>query len=163
MIRPLAAPDDVAGFDCGDAARNEWLRRRGQQNDATGFSRTFLLPDALGIAGFHALSATGIARAELPGPLRRNAPEPIPAVLIGQLAVATRCQGQGLAGQLLIDAFGRTMRVAADIGVRLLVVAPGSPGVETMNRKFGFVAVAGTTPPIMVITLTQIAALLEAG
>jgi GNAT superfamily N-acetyltransferase len=161
MIRPLAATDDVGAFDCGDAARNGWLRRRGLDNEAAGFSRTFVLTDAVGIAGFYAMSATGIVRADVPGALRRNAPDPIPALLIGQLAVALRCQRQGIAGHLIVDAFARTVRVSADVGIRLLVVAPGSGDVEAMYQKFGFQAIEGTTPPIMVIALAQIGALLR--
>jgi len=160
MIRPLAATDNVAVFDCGDTARNAWLRRRGLENEAAGFSRTFVVLDDLGVAGFYALSATGIMRDLMPGALRRNAPDPIPAVLLGQLGVALRCQRQGVASRLIVDAFARTLRIAETIGVRFLAVTPATPEVAALYRKFGFQVVAGTTPPFMVVTMWQVAGLL---
>ncbi len=45
--------------------------------------------------------------------------------------------------------------------IRPLVLAPGPGGVEAMYRTFGFKAVEGTTPPIMVVSVVQTGELLE--
>lgn len=66
--RPLAAEDDMAAFDCGREALNQWLRRHAWRNQELGVSRTSVICDpATGdLIGFVSLSAAQIERAWLP-------------------------------------------------------------------------------------------------
>ena len=65
------------------------------------------------IAGYVTLSAAQIERAFLPRPQQRNRPDPVPATLLGQLAVDKAFQGQGIAASLLLFAL-RTALVASE-------------------------------------------------
>ena len=47
----LAAHHDVEGFDCGDEALNEWLRRRAPRNQREGSSRTWVVTDGAPAGG----------------------------------------------------------------------------------------------------------------
>lgn len=42
VIEPLAAHHERAGFDCGVASMNQYLRQYARQNDARGISRTYV-------------------------------------------------------------------------------------------------------------------------
>lgn len=94
--RPLTGDDDCEAFDCGRDSINQWFRRHAWDNQQSGVSRTNVVCGrATGATiGCVALSAAQIARAFLPKPAQRNQPDPLPAVLLGQLAVHRRCQGQ---------------------------------------------------------------------
>lgn len=39
------------------------------------------------IVGYYTLSVVAVAHSELPGRVRRNTPNPVPAVLLGRLAI----------------------------------------------------------------------------
>jgi len=121
--RPLTAHDEVRHFDCGVQALNDWLQRRALSNEKAGDSRTYVVVDSESgrIAGFYALSASSLERQSLSGRLARNAPNPIPIVLLGRLAVANFAQGFGLGRDLLADALQRAQSGAAIIGARAMV------------------------------------------
>ncbi len=102
--RPLAADDDTAAFDCGRDALNHWIRRHAWRNQELGVSRTTVICDAEAgdIVGHVSLSPAQVERAWLPKAQQRNRPDPLPAILLGQLAVDLRWQGQGNARSLML-------------------------------------------------------------
>ena len=53
--------------------------------------------------------------------LQRNAPDPIPVIILGRLAVDKRFQGRGLGTALLRDATLRTLAVSNAVGVKALL------------------------------------------
>lgn len=112
--------------------------------------------------GFYALSAASILRSDLPAGLRRNAPDPLPMFLPGQLAVDLAWQKRALATRLILDAFQRTTQAAELVGCRFLGVSPASLEIVEFRRKFDFRVVAGVTPPLMVLPLPVIRVLLAA-
>lgn len=96
--RRLTAEDDADGFDCGLPVVNDWLRNQlrnaGKQHTAVAYA-TFC--DGAP-AGFYTLGAYSIGHAEANGWLRRNSPDPIPAILLGMLGVAMRYQTMHVGG-----------------------------------------------------------------
>ena len=98
------------------------------------------------VAGFYALSAHSVARSEVDGGwLPRNAPEQVPAVLLGLLGVDERFKGMGLGAHLLKDAIENALKIADLAGAKALVVDPTGPAVESFYRRFGFSNLPGTT------------------
>lgn len=77
-------------------------------------------------AGFYTLGAYSIGHAEANGWLRRNSPDPIPAILLGMLGVAMRYQTMHVGAQLLRDAAMRAMGAAEIVGAKALLVEPAS-------------------------------------
>lgn len=161
-ISALQPHHDFAAFDCGDPARNAWLSTHAMKNEREGFSRTFVAVQDGRIAAFYALSAASVLRRELPAALRRNAPDPLPIFLLGQLAVDRAHQGRGLATSLVLDAFRRTTLAAEHIGCRFLGVSPATPELVAFYGKFDFRLVPDVTPPLMVLTVPMIRAILAA-
>jgi len=90
------------------------------------------------IVGYVTLSAAQIERAALPKPLQRNKPDPIPATLLGQLAVHKEYQGCGHAASLLQFALRTGLRISQEIGSFGVVTHPVDEGVRAFYRRWGF-------------------------
>ena len=139
-IRPLLEDDDVSGFCSGnsdnDTRLKEWARRAMRD----GAARVYVLPLSTGeICGFYALSTHAVARVgTLAGSLRRNAPNPIPCTLLGQLAVDKRYQGKTAGARLLQDAILRAAAASRIAASRALVVDPADECAEGFYAHFGF-------------------------
>lgn len=138
--RPLAAEDDRDAFDCGRESLNNWLRRHAWRNQQDGVSRTTVVCDAAngGIAAYVALSAGQIERAYLPKPAQRNRPDPIPIILLGQLAVDQRYQGRGCGRSLLLFALRTAVRFSSEIGCFGVLTHPLDETVRAFYRSFDF-------------------------
>jgi ribosomal protein S18 acetylase RimI-like enzyme len=138
--RPLAASDDREVFDCGRDSLNLWFRRHAWRNQEAGTSRTSVICDdsSGAVAGFVSIAAGQIERAFLPKLAQRNRPDPIPVILLGQLAVDRGYQGRGCARSLVRYAFGVAMRLSRDIGCFGLLTHPLDDEVRNLYRRFGF-------------------------
>lgn len=138
--RPLTAEDDRTVFDCGRETLNRWFRRRAWPNQQAGVSRTSVVcdPDSGAVVGYVSLSVAQIERAWLPKPQQRDRPDPLPAVLLGQLAVDRRCQGRGYARSLMVFALTTAVRVSREIGCFCVLTHPLDDGVRAFYRGFGF-------------------------
>jgi GNAT superfamily N-acetyltransferase len=138
--RPLIATDDRDTFDCGRESLNHWFRRHAWANQDNDASRTSVIRDASDerIAGFVSLCAAQIERAYLPKASQRNRPDPLPVILLGQLAVDRRNQGQGCARSLMQYALLTALRFSADIGCIGVVTHPLDDGVRSFYSAFDF-------------------------
>lgn len=137
--RPLAAADDRDAFDCDRESLNNWLRRHALRNQQDGISRTSVVCDANGdIAAYVALSAGQIERAYLPRPAQRDRPDPIPVILLGQLAVDRKYQGRGCGRSLLWFALRTAVRFSSEIGCFGVLTHPLDEGVRAFYRGFDF-------------------------
>lgn len=102
-------------------------------------SRCFVGCDGSRIVGFYALAAGSLERRNIRGSIRRNMPEPVPAVLLGRLAVERRWQGHGLGADLLQDATLRALRAAHEIGARVLLCHAIDEAAHQFYLHHGFV------------------------
>jgi predicted N-acetyltransferase YhbS len=156
--RPLAGTDDVAGFDCGREALNQWLRRHAWSNQQAGVSRTSVVSHAAtgAIAGYVALSAAQIERGWLAKPAQRNRPDPVPVLLLGQLAVDRRFQGTGVARSLLFFALTTAVRFAQGVGCFGVVTHPLDDGVRAFYQRFGFEALPFDPRGSMIVRIVDL-------
>lgn len=129
----------TTGFDCSVESLNEWLIHRALKNDYSGGSRTYVVCDGNKVVGYYAIAAGSIARGESPGRIKRNMPDPIPALVLGRLAVDHRYQGAGIGQGLLRDALARAMSVSEQIGARVLIVHALNEQAEAFYLRHGFV------------------------
>lgn len=139
--RPIRPTDDVSHFDCGNPILNDWLRGRAARSEAVGDARTYVVANHDNVVvGYYCLSAFSVARATIGGGwLARNAPDPVPAVLLGRLAVDMSCQGIGLGASLLADAIDNATRVAERLGARALVVDAIDDTAQRFYEHYEFV------------------------
>lgn len=143
--RPLRAEDDRQGFDCGRESLNAWLRRNAWRNQQNDVSRINVICDAESgaIAGYVSLSAASIERGHLPRNGQRNRHDPVPALLLGQLAVDLGFQGRGVAASLLYFALTTAVRVAREIGCACILTHPLDDSVRAFYARFGFEELPG--------------------
>ena len=132
--------DDRNPFDCGRDSLNAWFRRHAWANHAGGVSRVNVITDTGSgrIVGYVALSAAQIERAFLPKSQQRNRPDPVPATLLGQLAVDRDFQGQGHATSLLLFALRTALVAAGTIGSMGVITHPLDDAVRGFYAKWGF-------------------------
>lgn len=130
------------GFDCGRPALDRWLVHHALANEVTGRSRTFVVIEGdPTVVGYYCLSAAVVEYEAATIRASRGVPrhEPIPAVLLGRLAVDRKHQGQGLGTSLLVDAIRRTHdEVARNAGVRVLLVHAKDHEVQRFYVAHGF-------------------------
>ncbi len=135
---PLAQHHDLDRFDCGVATLDEWLKRRARRNENDGASRTFVVCAGDRVVGFYSLAASSILHTEATGKVRRNMPDPVPALLLGRLAVDRAWHGKGLGGDLLANAVLRAISAAELVGLRAILVHAISAEARTFYEKHGF-------------------------
>jgi predicted N-acetyltransferase YhbS len=97
----LTAEHVLDGFECGDDALDGWLVDRARRNKADRSSRTWVVSVDGRVVAYYASSAAVVLRVEATKRASRNQPDPLPAVLLGRLAVDLRYQGRGLGAALL--------------------------------------------------------------
>jgi GNAT superfamily N-acetyltransferase len=156
--RPLHESDDLASFDSGSDPLDRWLRERGIRNQASGDTRTFVVASGPTIVAFYTLSASVAAHAALTAVMRRNAPDPIPTLLLGRLAVSSRHARRGIGRHLVLDAARRTVLVAEHAGVRALMVNPKDAAAESFYAACGFKLMPRGQLTLMVLPIGQIRA-----
>jgi predicted N-acetyltransferase YhbS len=138
--RPLVESDNRDVFDCGRDSLNLWFRRHAWRNQETGVSRTNIVCDTAtgAIAGYVSMCAAQIERAYLPKAAQRNRPDPIPALLLGQLAVDRQYQGRGYSRSLMLFALETAVRFSKEIGCFGVLTHPLDDGIRTFYTRFGF-------------------------
>lgn len=136
--RPITNDDDLSAFSCGEPSLDEWLRRFALANHLAGGSRCFVTCRQEKVVGYYALATASIQHDDATRRVRQGMPRPIPAVLLGRLAVDQKEQGHGLGKHLLRDAIIRTLDAADLVGVRVLLVDALSEDARAFYLRFDF-------------------------
>ena len=100
------------------------------------------IPDAESkvVVGYYSVSMDKIEFQSLPEQYRRGLPRyPVPAMLIGKLAVDRSMQGRGLGKEMLIDAFGKAVRLSSQVGVFAVTVDAFNEQAKKFYLKYGFI------------------------
>jgi predicted N-acetyltransferase YhbS len=135
----LTADHDVSQFDCQHPSLTDWLKKRALANNQQRGSRTHVVCDGNRVVGFHALAAGSVEHEASPKSLTRNMPKPIPAIVLGRLAVDTQYQRQGIGAGLLQDAIFRALSAANQVAARVLLCHAIDNEARTFYLKHGFV------------------------
>lgn len=148
LIELLASRQDRAGFRCGDDRLDRYLRDQAGQDFRRRLSRTFVavqVEQPTRILGYYTLSATSVAPGQVPDDVARRLPRiPVPAALIGRLAVAAEAARRGLGRILVADAVKRTLVASASVAIAVLVVDPIDDGARRFYAGFGFLPLHDT-------------------
>lgn len=140
LPEPLRDEHEIVGFDCGRQSLNEWLIETAGSSEARGNARTYVCVDSVNqrVIGYHALAAGSVRRADAKGRLARNAPDPIPVIVLARLAVDRKFQGEGIGSLLLVDALQRALSAAESIGARAIIVNPIDENAASFYESCGF-------------------------
>lgn len=141
VIEPLGSQHDRKAFSCGVPALDSYVQRQASQDVRRRVAQVFVARGSTPrqIAGYYSLSAASFERANLPPPLEKRLPHyPVPAAILGRLAVDSRHQGAGLGELLLIDAIRRVVLASTTIGVYALVVDAKDDRARAFYERYGF-------------------------
>lgn len=150
----LLAAHDVSAFDSGEPALDDWLRRRALPNEEGGASRTYVVCVGAKVVGYYSLALGAVAHTHAPGRVRRNMPDPVPAMILGRLAIDKDYQGTGLGAGLLRDAILRTIQAASIAGIRVILVHAISEAAKRFYERHGFSA-SPVDPMTVMITVSE--------
>lgn len=124
FYEPLALHHDRAGFDCGEASLNEFLKRHARQNAERNVGVTHVAVSQPGdseILGYYTLLVRSVEKEELGHPQKLPTGQ-IGVTLLARLAVSRKAQGRGLGTQMLLRSIVQTERAARDLGIHALVL-----------------------------------------
>lgn len=123
VVELLQTHHDRAGFDCGNASLNNFLRNQARQNMDRNVGVTHVVVATAGdtkIPAYYTLVTRTIERVIIPDSRLPNGP--IGVVLLGRLAVDSSVQRSGLGKRMLLRAMKQTLIASMDVGIYALVV-----------------------------------------
>ncbi len=155
---PLTAAHDVVAFACGKPTLDHWLKTRALSNQEKGFTAVLVVHEAGRVVGYHGLAPTAVVPAILSRSIRTGQPpDPVPCLLLGQLATDTAWAGRGIGTGLVKHALERCVQAASLIGGRALMVNAIDDDAAGFWRRRGFTPCADD-PLVLFRSIAAIAA-----
>jgi GNAT superfamily N-acetyltransferase len=164
----LSAPEllsevhDLSRFSSGKPSLDNWLRARALSNQQKGSTAVIVVHDAGRVVGYYGLAPTAVVPASLPRSIRTGQPpDPVPCLLLGQLATDVNWLGRGIGTGLLKHALERCVQGATLIGGRALIVNAVDDEAAAFWQRRGFIA-SKDDPMVLSRSILDIAVSLEA-
>src|SRR6267154_2031275 len=155
---PLTAAHDVSTFSCGKPSLDRWLKTRALSNQEKGFTAVLVVHEANRVIGYYGIAPTAIVPSTLPRLIRTGQPpDPVPCLLLGQLATDQNWIGKGVGTGLLKHALQRCVTASALIGGRALIVNAVDVEAAAFWGRRGFIP-SKDDPLILFRSIADIAA-----
>lgn len=133
---------DRSGFQCGQFALDEYLRKYAVQQSAKGLCSIFVLIDDASpneILSFYTLSAAQIDTDQLSDAEKKKLPRyPILCFRIGRLARSLEHRGDGMGTVLIGLAVDRCLKARVHVGAYALLVHAKSERASAFYQHYGF-------------------------
>ncbi|UXT20397.1 GNAT family N-acetyltransferase [Agrobacterium tumefaciens] len=154
----LTAAHDVSEFSCGTPTLDHWLKTRALSNQQKGFTVVLVVHEAGRVVGYYGLAPTAVVPAILPRSIRTGQPpDPVPCLLLGQLATDEAWAGQGIGTGLVKHALQRCVQAANLIGGRALMVNAIDDEAARFWQRRGFMS-SKDDPLVLFRSIADIAA-----
>ena len=158
QIAPLDSKvHDRRAFSCGAPDLDRYLRDHASQDVKRDVARVFVAMPAGAptVCGYYSLSAASFQRDTLPAARAKRLPRyPVPAALLGRLAVDDGMQGKGLGAFLLMDALNRILLATQVLAVHAVIVDAKDDTAAAFYRHYGFIPFAGEGRRLLLPTAT---------
>ncbi len=117
---------------------DEWLRRYAGQNRRHDTAATWVIadPDDVVVA-YASVAMTGIDRSAAPDALAKGAPDPVPALLLGRLAVDHRYASLGVGTALAAHVLATAVELNEKAACRAVVVTAINDQARDWWERFG--------------------------
>jgi GNAT superfamily N-acetyltransferase len=130
---------DRERFDSGEPVLDEWLRRYAGQNRRRDTAATWVIADANDVVvAYASMSMTGIDRSATPDIVAKGAPDPVPALLLGRLAVDRHYANLGVGTALAMHVLATAVELNEKAACRAVVVTALSQAARTWWERLGF-------------------------
>jgi GNAT superfamily N-acetyltransferase len=130
---------DRAGFHSGEPVLDEWLRRYAGQNRRRDTAATWVIVDGHDVVvAYASVAMTAIDRSAAPPTLAKQAPDPVPALLLGRLAVDSRHAGLGVGTSLVAHVLATAVELNTEAACRAVVVTALNAKVRRWWERLGF-------------------------
>jgi len=157
----LTAVHDLTEFSCGKPSLDRWLKTRALSNQEKGSTAVLVVHEANRVIGYYGLAPTAIVPSTLPRSIRTGQPpDPVPCLLLGQLATDRNWIGKGVGTGLLKHALQRCVTAAGLIGGRALIVNAVDVEAATFWSRRGFIP-SKDDPLVLFRSIVDIAASLR--
>jgi GNAT superfamily N-acetyltransferase len=158
---PLTPAHILDEFSCGKPSLDRWLKTRALSNQEKGFTAVLVVHEAKRVVGYYGLAPTAIVPSRLPRSIRTGQPpDPVPCLLLGQLATDQNWIGKGIGSGLLKHALQRCVTAASLIGGRALIVNAVDVEAAAFWARRGFLP-SKDDPLILFRSIADIAASLR--
>ncbi|MEJ0092697.1 MAG: GNAT family N-acetyltransferase [Methylocella sp.] len=155
---PLTAAHDVSAFSCGRPSLDHWLKTRALSNQEKGFTALLVAHEEGRVVGFYGLAPTAVVPNALPRSIRTGQPpDPVPCLLLAQLATDLAWAGRGIGTGLVKHALQRCITAAKLVGGRALLVNAVDMEAAAFWQRRGFLP-SRDDPLILVRSIADIAA-----
>jgi len=130
---------DREQFDGGEPGLDEWLRKYAGQNRRRDTAATWVVADAdVVVVAYASVAMTGIDRSAAPEAVAKGAPDPVPALLLGRLAVDRRYKNLGIGTALTTHVLATAVELNEKAACRAVVVAALSASARVWWERLGF-------------------------
>ena len=158
----LTSNHDVSPFSCGKPGLDRWLKARALSNQEKGFTAVIVVHEDHRVVGYYGLAPTSVVSGSLPRAIRTGQPpDPIPCLLLGQLAIDENWASRGIGTGLLKHALQRCVAASALVGGRAIIVNAIDEDAAYFWRRRGFMA-SKDDPQLLFRSIADIAASLVA-
>lgn len=118
---------------------DEWLRRYAGQNRRRDTAATWVIAGANDVVvAYASVAMTGIDRSAAPQTLVKGAPDPVPALLLGRLAVDHRFARLGIGTALAAHVLATAVELNEKAACRAVVVTALTDKARTWWELLGF-------------------------
>ncbi|MCR4377690.1 MAG: GNAT family N-acetyltransferase [Rhodospirillales bacterium] len=133
-------------FSCCAPELDRYIQEIASQDVKRDVARVFVALDHTNaVLGFYSLSAGSFQKDALPPAQAKKLPHyPVPAVLLGRLAVDQNSKGRGLGVHLLMDALNRVLLASQALAVHAIIVDARDDTAAAFYRKYGFITFTGS-------------------
>lgn len=130
---------DREHFDSGEPALDEWLRRYAGQNRRRDTAATWVIADAEHVVvAYVSVAMSAIDRSAAPEVLAKGSPDPVPALLLGRLAVNRHYRSLGVGTALTAHVLATAVELSEKAACRAVVVTALNPETRTWWERLGF-------------------------
>lgn len=138
---------DRSTFESGTPDLDDWLRRYAGQNRRRDTAATWVIADRdHRVVAYVSIAMTGIDRSAAPGPLADRTPDPIPALLIGRLAVDRSVAGIGVGTALVAHVLATAVELNERAACRAIVATAIDDRARRWWERLGFHPFDGNDP-----------------
>ena len=126
-------------FKSGEPVLDEWLHRYAAQNRRRDTAATWVIAAANNIVvAYASIAMTGIDRSAAPETIAKGAPDPVPALLLGRLAVDQRHAGLRIGTALAGHALATAAELNETAACRTVVVTAVNSKARAWWERLGF-------------------------